>query len=91
MVFDIQDVGARFYTYIWTMYDAMIAAGERGLRFVILDRPNPVGGRARGPMLADGFTSGVGKDKIVQQHGMTVGELARFFNGELLPAPARPR
>ena len=46
MIFDIQDVGARFYTYIWTMYDAMIAAGQRGLRFVILDRPNPVGGRA---------------------------------------------
>ena len=51
VVFDIQDVGARFYTYIWTMYEAMIAAAQLGLRFVILDRPNPVGGRARGPLL----------------------------------------
>ncbi len=89
VIFDIQDVGARFYTYIWTMYDAMIAAAERGLRFVILDRPNPVGGRARGPLLADGFTSGVGKDKIVQQHGMTAGEMARYVNGVLLPAAGK--
>ena len=85
VIFDIQDVGARFYTYIWTMYDAMIAAGQLGLRFVILDRPNPVGGRARGPLLIDGFTSGVGKDRIVQQHGMTAGEFARYANGVLLP------
>ena len=85
VVFDIQDVGARFYTYIWTMYQAMIAAGRGGQRVVILDRPNPVGGRARGPMLADGFTSGVGQDKILQQHGMTVGELAGFFNGVVFP------
>ena len=91
VIFDIQDVGARFYTYIWTMYDAMIAAGEKGLRFVILDRPNPVGGRARGPLLTDGFTSGVGKDKIVQQHGMTAGEIARYFNGVLLPAAGKTR
>ena len=63
VIFDIQDVGARFYTYIWTMYDAMIAAGQLGLRFVILDRPNPVGGRARGPLLVDGFTSGVGQGR----------------------------
>jgi uncharacterized protein YbbC (DUF1343 family) len=86
VVFDIQDVGARFYTYIWTMYEAMIAAGRGGQRFVILDRPNPIGGRARGPMLADGYTSGVGQDKIVQAHGMTVGELAGFFNKVIFPA-----
>ena len=84
VVFDIQDVGARFYTYIWTMYQAMIAAAQRRLRFVILDRPNPIGGRPAGPLLRDGFTSGVGQDAIVQAHGMTVGELARFFDGELL-------
>ncbi|HEU5485539.1 MAG TPA: DUF1343 domain-containing protein, partial [Microlunatus sp.] len=89
VIFDIQDVGARFYTYIWTMYDAMIAAGERGLRFVILDRPNPIGGQVRGPLLVDGFTSGVGKDSIVQQHGMTAGEIARYFNGVLLPAAGK--
>jgi uncharacterized protein YbbC (DUF1343 family) len=88
LVFDIQDAGARFYTYIWTMYDAMVAAARSGLRFVVLDRPNPVGGRAYGPMMTTPFTSGVGKKEIVQQHGMSVGELARFFNGEFLPAEA---
>lgn len=88
VVFDIQDVGARFYTYVWTLYEAMIAAAEAGLDFVILDRPNPVGGQARGPLLRSGFTSGVGEDKIVQQHGMTVGELARFFNGEFIAGAA---
>ena len=91
VVFDIQDVGARFYTYIWTMYEAMKAAVETGARFVVLDRPNPVGGSARGPMLLPGFTSGVGKKEIVQQHGMTVGELARFFDGEFLQAEVGAR
>ncbi|TCC54009.1 DUF1343 domain-containing protein [Kribbella capetownensis] len=85
VVFDIQDVGARFYTYIWTMYSAMQAAITTGARFVVLDRPNPVGGYARGPMMKPGFTSGVGKEEIIQQHGMTVGELARLFNAEYLP------
>ncbi|WP_367123248.1 exo-beta-N-acetylmuramidase NamZ domain-containing protein [Streptomyces phytohabitans] len=85
LVFDIQDVGVRFYTYIWTMYHAMVAARSIGARFVVLDRPNPVGRRADGPMMTDGYTSGVGLKPIIQQHGMTVGELARYFNGELLP------
>ncbi|TCC41546.1 exo-beta-N-acetylmuramidase NamZ domain-containing protein [Kribbella speibonae] len=85
VVFDIQDVGARFYTYIWTMFEAMLAAVRTGARFVVLDRPNPVGGYARGPMLKPGYTSGVGKKEIIQQHGMTVGELARMFNAEYLP------
>lgn len=85
VVFDIQDVGARFYTYIWTMYTAMRAALRTGSRFVVLDRPNPVGGTARGPMMTTEFTSGVGAKEIVQAHGMTVGELARFFDGEFLP------
>lgn len=88
VVFDIQDVGARFYTYIWTMYDAMIAAIQTGLKFVVLDRPNPTGGTAAGPMMTDGFTSGVGKDKILQAHGMTAGEVARYFNGVLMPKAA---
>jgi len=85
VVFDIQDVGARFYTYIWTMWTAMQAAVATGSRFVVLDRPNPVGGTARGPMMTAGYTSGVGAKEIVQAHGMTVGELARFFDGEFLP------
>jgi uncharacterized protein YbbC (DUF1343 family) len=88
VVFDIQDVGARFYTYIWTLYDSMSAAARADLRYVVLDRPNPIGGRAYGPMMTADYTSGVGKKEIVQQHGMTVGELARFYNGEFLPADA---
>jgi uncharacterized protein YbbC (DUF1343 family) len=88
VVFDIQDVGSRFYTYIWTLYDSMVAAARRGLRYVVLDRPNPIGGRAYGPMMTAPYTTGVGKKPIVQQHGLTVGELARFYNGEFLPTDA---
>ncbi len=88
VVYDIQDVGARFYTYIWTLYDSMVAAARLGLRYVVLDRPNPCGGRAYGPMMTAAYESGVGKKEIVQQHGMTTGELARFYNGEFLPTDA---
>lgn len=85
LVFDIRDVGVRFYTYIWTMWTAMQAAASvGGIKFVVLDRPNPLGGRARGPVLQPGFTSGVGLLEIAQQHGMTVGELALFFNAEFM-------
>ncbi|MFJ3673094.1 exo-beta-N-acetylmuramidase NamZ domain-containing protein [Streptomyces sp. NPDC090106] len=88
VVFDIQDVGARFYTYIWTLYDCMEAAGLAGKRFVVLDRPNPVTGRrAEGPVLHPEFATFVGRRPISQAHGMTVGELARLFNGEFLTAP----
>ncbi|MCH0539497.1 DUF1343 domain-containing protein [Streptomyces sp. MUM 203J] len=88
VVFDIQDVGARFYTYIWTLYDCMDAAARAGLRFVVLDRPNPVGGRAaRGPVLDRRFASFVGREPVAQVHGMTVAELARLFNGEFLARP----
>jgi uncharacterized protein YbbC (DUF1343 family) len=85
VVFDIADVGARFYTFIWSMYTAMWAAVTTGASFVVLDRPNPVGGSPRGPMLDPAYQSGVGFRPIVQQHGMTIGELARFFDAELLP------
>lgn len=85
VVFDIQDVGVRFYTYIWTMYHAMVAARDVKASFIVLDRPNPIGRRADGPLLTPEFASGVGLKPIIQQHGMTVGELARYFNGELLP------
>lgn len=85
LVFDIQDVGARFYTYIWTMYTAMCAAARTRARFVVLDRPNPIGGRARGPMMTEAYTSGVGAEAIVQAHGMTVGELASFADERFLP------
>ncbi|MET4077945.1 DUF1343 domain-containing protein [Janibacter sp. UYMM211] len=80
VVFDIQDVGSRFYTYIWTMYTGMRAAHRVGARFVVLDRPNPIGGVARGPMMTEKYTSGVGAEAVVQAHGMTVGEVARYAN-----------
>ncbi|MFF0716800.1 exo-beta-N-acetylmuramidase NamZ family protein [Streptomyces bauhiniae] len=88
VVFDIQDAGARFYTYIWTLYDCMEAAALAGKRFVVLDRPNPVTGRAAlGPVLHEEFATFVGRRPIAQAHGMTVAELARLFNGEFLAKP----
>lgn len=91
LVFDIADVGARFYTYIWSLYYAMQAAVAADIDFVVLDRPNPIGGRAHGPMLDPAFSSGVGRKPIVQQHGMTVGELARYYDAEFLPGDAGGR
>ncbi|MFS8203816.1 exo-beta-N-acetylmuramidase NamZ domain-containing protein [Streptomyces sp. CWNU-52B] len=88
VVFDIQDAGARFYTYIWTLYDCMAAAQLAGKRFVVLDRPNPVTGRgAYGPVLHKEFATFVGREPIAQAHGMTVAELARLFNAEFLTTP----
>lgn len=84
VVFDIQDVGARFYTYIWTMWSAMQAASRTGIDFVVLDRPNPLGGQASGPVLEPEFSSGVGQLEIAQRHGMTVGELAGYFNATFM-------
>ncbi|ADD41072.1 exo-beta-N-acetylmuramidase NamZ family protein [Stackebrandtia nassauensis] len=85
VVFDIQDVGSRFYTYIWTMYLAMDAAAQAGCRFVVLDRPNPTtASNAYGPILHEKFATFVGLKPISQRHGMTVGELAELFNGEFL-------
>ncbi|MFD1718302.1 exo-beta-N-acetylmuramidase NamZ domain-containing protein [Georgenia deserti] len=88
LLFDIQDIGARFYTYIWTMYYAMEAAAENGTGFMVLDRPNPLGDHMAGPVLDyPELSSFVGLREIPLQHGMTVGELARYFNGELLETP----
>ncbi|MDR3079950.1 MAG: DUF1343 domain-containing protein [Streptomyces sp.] len=90
IVFDIQDAGARFYTYIWTLYDCMEAAALAGKRFVVLDRPNPVTGReALGPVLHPEFATFVGRQPVSQAHGMTVAELALLFNGEFLSKPVR--
>ena len=84
LVFDIQDIGCRFYTYISTMGLAMKAADRHGKRFVVLDRPNPVGGRyVGGPMLDAGRESFVAFHSMPVQHGMTVGELAAMFKSEL--------
>jgi uncharacterized protein YbbC (DUF1343 family) len=86
VMFDIQDVGARFYTYVWTMYDCMVAASIAGVRFVVLDRPNPISAtNAYGPVMHPEHSSFVGRRAIAQQHGMTVGELAHLFNAEFLP------
>ena len=83
LIFDIQDVGARFYTFISTMSLAMEAAAENGIPFVVLDRPNPIGGTiVEGPMLDPRFRSFVGIHPIPLRHGMTVGELARLFNDQ---------
>ncbi len=84
LVFDVQDVGARFYTYVTTMGYAMQAAARHKLRFVVLDRPNPTGAiDAAGPVLDPGRESFVAFHPIAVRHGMTVGELARMFNDEL--------
>ena len=81
LVFDIQDVGARFYTYTYTMSLAMEAAAENGKRFVVLDRPNPINGlTVEGNVLEPEFASFVGLYPIPVRHGMTIGELARMFN-----------
>ena len=82
MVFDIQDVGARFYTYISTMTYVMEACSEQGIPVVILDRPNLNGFYTDGPILKDEFKSFVGMHPIPVVHGMTVGELAQMINGE---------
>ena len=84
LVFDIQDVGTRFYTYIYTMALAMEAAKEKGIPFVVLDRPNPLGGlKVEGPVLeAPEYASFIGQYEIPLRHGMTVGELAKLFNKE---------
>ncbi|WP_425391038.1 exo-beta-N-acetylmuramidase NamZ family protein [Ekhidna sp.] len=82
MVFDIQDVGARFYTYISTMHYVMEACAENNIPIVILDRPNPNGSYVDGPVLDTAFQSFVGMHPIPIVHGMTVGELAQMINGE---------
>ncbi|SDE79962.1 Uncharacterized conserved protein YbbC, DUF1343 family [Bhargavaea beijingensis] len=83
LVFDIQDVGTRFYTYIYTMALAMEAAEEQGIPFIVLDRPSPLGGeKVEGPVLDPQFASFVGQYAIPLRHGMTVGELAKLFNAE---------
>ncbi len=84
LVFDIQDIGARFYTYVSTMGEAMISAAEHRRRFVVLDRPNPINGLdVTGPMLDAGSESFVGFHRLPVRHGMTIGELAKMFRDEL--------
>ncbi len=85
LVFDIQDIGCRFYTYISTMGNCMEAAQAAGLKFVVLDRVNPIGGvKVEGPVL-DGARTFTGFHEIPVRHGMTVGELAKMFRAERFP------
>ncbi len=95
IVFDVADVGSRYYTYIWTMLLAMEACAHSRLRFVVCDRPNPIGGAVEGAPQSTGFLTFVGLHPIPVRHGMTAGELARLFAAErrldldLVVCPAR--
>ncbi|MFP7300512.1 exo-beta-N-acetylmuramidase NamZ domain-containing protein [Neobacillus niacini] len=83
LLFDIQDVGTRFYTYIYTMALAMEAAKENNIPIIVLDRPNPISGtKVEGPVLEEQYSSFIGEYPIPVRHGMTVGELAKLFNKE---------
>ena len=91
LVYDIQDIGVRSYTYISTLGQCMGAAAEKGIPFVVLDRPDPLGGlRVEGPTVAPGFISFVSPYPIPYVYGLTPGELARYLNGQgLLPGGAK--
>lgn len=81
LVIDLQDVGTRIYTYIYTMANCLRAAARHGVPVIVCDRPNPIGGVAiEGPMLEPGFESFVGQFPIPMRHGLTIGELGRLFN-----------
>ena len=82
LVFDIQDVGVRFYTYISTLHYVMEAAAENNIKVIVLDRPNPNGHYVDGPILDTNFKSFVGMHPIPIVHGMTIGEYAKMINGE---------
>jgi len=82
LLFDIQDVGARFYTYISTLHYIMEAAGENNIKVIVLDRPNPNSHYVDGPIREKGFESFVGMHAIPIVHGMTIGEYAKMINGE---------
>jgi uncharacterized protein YbbC (DUF1343 family) len=78
LLVDLQDAGARYYTYLWTTVEVMRAAGRRHLPVVLLDRPNPIGGLVQGNILDTAFRTPVGLIAIPMRHGMTLGELARL-------------
>lgn len=81
LVVDLQDVGARIYTFIYTLANCLRAASRYGLPVIVCDRPNPIGGMAiEGPTLEPGYESFVGQFRMPMRHGMTIAELARFFN-----------
>lgn len=80
IVFDMQDIGSRYWTYVWTMFDLLGSAARLGKRFMVLDRPNPLGGtRTSGPGVDPCYTSFVGRFDVPLRHGLTIGELATLF------------
>lgn len=83
LVIDLQDVGTRVYTFIWTVKECLSACAQLGKRVVILDRPNPVGGKiAEGPLIQPGYESFVGGAAVPMRHGLTIGEMALLLNAE---------
>lgn len=85
LVIDLQDVGARYYTFQATMLYCMEACAANGVAMVVLDRPNPLGHAVEGPALKSGFESFVGPHNVATRHGMTVGQLARFYQKHRVP------
>jgi uncharacterized protein YbbC (DUF1343 family) len=85
LLVDMQDVGARYYTFIWTLYLCMKACEKVGIPVVVLDRPNPIGNAVEGPILNPEYRSFVGLHPIPVRHGKTIGELARQFQAEAFP------
>ena len=85
ILFDVQDIGTRFYTYMWTLYDLMCSAARTDRGVVVLDRPNPLGSQVAGPGLDPRVSSFVGRASVPLRHGMTLGELARWFNQVYVP------
>ena len=87
LVIDLQDVGARYYTFIWTMENCMQVCMEMNKSIVILDRPNPIGGhKIEGPVLEEAYASFVGQRPLPVRHGMTVGEIGNYLCNEFYPS-----
>lgn len=83
LIIDLQDIGARYYTFIYSMAFCMELAAQKGIRVIVLDRPNPINGKnMEGNLIRPGFESFVGAYSIPNRHGMTIGELALYFNEE---------
>ncbi len=82
MVYDMQDVGSRYFTYVSTLFYVMRACADKGLPLIVLDRPNPLGGDVEGCIQDEKNLSFIGLTRVPIRHGMTVGELARLYNGE---------
>jgi uncharacterized protein YbbC (DUF1343 family) len=83
LLVDLQDAGARYYTYITTTVDVMKAAAAKGIPVVVLDRPNPIGGAVQGNVLEEAFITPVGRLRMPMRHGLTLGELARLARADL--------